>query len=108
MLAEQPDAGIKVFVIWERVLGTDWGAPSSVVLGLMRDRRAAQFWDPRRSLSHRLGEKDGDRKSIVWDWVALYPPGLRWDDAPPAPAFTGRPVEDVIGGLRDALWSARL
>ena len=40
-----------------------------------------------------MGEHD--RGSIVWDYIAIYPPGAGWEDAPPQPLYSGRPVTKV-------------
>ena len=95
-----------MWVVWERVIATDWSAPGTGVLALIPDPRAAQYWDAERVLSKRMGERPGERDSIVWDWVAVYAPGARWEDAPPKPVYSGRPVVDVEAELRNALRTA--
>jgi hypothetical protein len=113
-LRETHDSGLRVFVIWEPVLVTDWRAPSASSLGRVPDARVVQFWDPGRALSseiRRAAEADpsgvlGNRhlyKSIVWDFVGMYPQGVRWDGAFPAARFAGGPVVGVIDGFRRAL-----
>jgi hypothetical protein len=97
---------VQVFAVWERVIATDWFAPSESVLSRLPDARIRQHWDPDRWLSRRLGEKDGDRKSIVWDWVAVYKAGVRWGEVAPEPAYQGRPVVNVTEELRAALSAA--
>jgi hypothetical protein len=98
-----PEERLRVFVIWERVLASDWAPPANSVLARIPDPRAAQFWDRERTLSRSMGEKDGDRQSIVWDWVAVYKPGARWTAALPEPAFSGRPVADVAEKLTESV-----
>ena len=93
-----------MFVVWEPVLLTDWAAPSTAVLRRAADRRAQQYWDKGRLLSKAMGEKDDD--SIVWDSVAVYPPGARWQDAPPKPQFFDGPVVRVVPALRQAIQQA--
>jgi hypothetical protein len=92
---------IRVFVVWEPVLPTDIGAPSTATLKRISDRRASQYWDRGRLLSHLLGEHD--RNSIVWDTIAIYKPGQVWQKTPPEPAFQDNPVTKVIGRARQAL-----
>jgi hypothetical protein len=48
-----------------------------------------------------LGEKD--RKSIVWDNIAIYEAGKLWTTAPPAPAFSGRTIVSSIDQARQEL-----
>ena len=38
---------VRVLVIWEPILATDWKAPSHSTLARIPDRRARQFWDPK-------------------------------------------------------------
>lgn len=96
---------IRVFAVWEPVLPTDWGAPSTAALGRLSDLRAVQFWDKGRLLSRAMGEHDKD--SIVWDQILVYAPGEVWDRVPPPkPLWEGGPVLDVIKPARAALGSA--
>jgi len=92
---------IRVFVVWEPVLPTDWGAPATAALRRIDDRRAIQYWDKGRLLSHALGEHD--RKSVVWDHIIVYERGVIWKQGPPEPLYGGGVVLDVIGPARAAL-----
>lgn len=78
---------MRVFVIWEPVLPTDWSAPSPSALNRVSDTRASQFWDKGRLVSHSLGEHD--HHSVVWDYIAVYPPGAVWEDGPPEALYHG-------------------
>ena len=92
---------VRVFVIWEPVLPTDFVAPSTAALARIPDARAAQYWDRKRALSHLLGEHN--RSSVVWDYIAVYAPGTLWQDAPPKPIYSDSPVRDVISGAKDSI-----
>jgi len=65
------------------------------------DPRVAQYWDRKRALSHLLGEHN--HATIVWDRIAVYSPGVLWQDAPPNPVYSNQPVRDVIRGAKDAI-----
>jgi hypothetical protein len=104
VLEKQRDQGIRVFVVWEPVLPTDWAAPSTATLARARDNRVQQYWDKGRLLSKAMGEKD--KYSIVWDHVAVYAPGTLWSDTPPAPLYQDGPVVRVVSGLTQALQRA--
>ena len=93
-------ANVRVFVVWEPVLTTDFAAPSTATLARISDVRASQYWDRNRVLSHLLGERD--RSTVVWDSIAVYAPGPLWQDTPPKPVYSSGPVRDVIGGAKDA------
>lgn len=94
-------ATVKVFVVWEPVLATDFTAPSTATLARVSDLRAAQFWDHERLLSHLLGEHD--RSTVVWDYIAVFAPGTTWKDTPPTPIYSDRPVVRATGGANDAI-----
>ena len=85
-------------------MAIDFLAPSTATLNRIRDFRATQWWDPGRLLSRAMGERD--EKSIVWDQVAVYPAGVRWGQAPPAPLYSGRPVVEAIDAARKAIVNA--
>ncbi len=90
VLRQHPSRNLRVFVVWEPVLDTDWGTPAQALTGNLADARAAHFWDRHRRLSALYGgvpgldalatlEKVGFRmKDVVWDTALLYPPGVRW------------------------------
>ena len=92
---------VRVFVIWEPVLPTDWSSPSTSALRRVSDLRAVQFWDKGRLISNSMGEHD--RHSIVWDHIAIYTAGEVWGDAPPEPIYDGGPVVRVTEPARAAL-----
>lgn len=93
-----------MFVVWERVIPTDWAAPTSLVLSRLADPRVSQYWDRQRLVSQQLGERKGESETIVWDWIAIYPPGVQWyDGRPPEPVYQGRPVVSVADEFRQRL-----
>jgi hypothetical protein len=100
-LQELDGRPVHVFVVWEPVLITDRLAPSTSTLKRITDIRAVQFWDKERLISHSMGEHD--HRSIVWDYIAVYPPGAIWKDRPPGALFDGRPVVRVADRARAAL-----
>jgi hypothetical protein len=92
---------IRVFVVWEPVLVTDWTRPSTATLKRIYDSRASQYWDKDRLISGFLGGKGG--RSVVWDYVAVYAPGTVWRGQPPQPAYQGGPVVRVTDSVKAAL-----
>lgn len=80
---------------------TDWSSPSTTALGRIFDSRATQFWDKGRLISHSMGGRD--RRSVVWDYVAVNAPGAVWEDVPPESLYHGGPVVRVIEPARAAL-----
>ena len=98
VLEQVHDSDLRAFIVWEPVLPTDWAAPSTSTLSRVRDPRAIQFWDRGRLLSKALGGPERFPRSdpvnriqfnmhdVIWDFVAIYPPGTD------RPSFTGAPV----------------
>jgi hypothetical protein len=112
VLREKGAANVRVFVVWEPVLDTDWGRPSPSLTGYVTDRRAIHFWDHDRKLSAwyggpaRLDALAGERKiafrmqDVLWDAALVYPPGARWGS--PARLLVA-PVVKYRGELAEAL-----
>jgi hypothetical protein len=104
LLTEMPSKPVRAFIVWEPVLATDVGPPTTSVLSRVSDSRAEQWWDRDRLLSDRVltGAREGlpafavfsGDQELVWDLVALYPPGTKWRNAIPAPAYCGNPLAD--------------
>lgn len=114
-MASRPDAGVRLFVVWEPILATDLAPPLSWVLRRIPDVRTRQFWDPNHVLSDRM-KKDArppqpapdccERSGHLWDLAAVYPAGATWTDRIPlATVFTG-PVVDLTEPLTAALRGA--
>ena len=93
---------VRAFVVWEPVLSTDWGAPSTAALSRIPDGRVAQYWDKDRLVSKSLGEHD--KKSIVWDHIAVYAPGATWHQK--IALFADGPVIKVLEPAREAIAKA--
>jgi hypothetical protein len=106
-----------VIVVWEPVTPSDHGValPPTSVLVKVPDPRAAQFWDDDRALSKRMiadlprdtlasvAQIESTGTAIVWDCVAVFRPGSRWDERFPVPDWAGRPVYRVEDALRRRL-----
>lgn len=109
--AQQP---VRVLVVWQSILATDWASPGAATLSRVHDARARQFWDKDNLVPRQIGERiRGDsnhpepdccwENDVPWDMVMLYPPGAKWDDAPPAAVFIDGPVYRVKAQLEMAL-----
>ena len=116
LLRRSQDPSLRVFVVWEPVIWSDLAPPLTMVLGRVSDQRAAQLWDRGRLVSADMlkairteaGKSHSDRPdgdTIVWDCVAIYPPGARWDATLPPPDFIDCPVVAVIDEVRRRLSS---
>lgn len=88
------------------MLPTDWATPSTSTLSRIHDARALQFWDRKRVLSKTLGGPanfvrsapvnriEFEMSDVIWDFVAIYPPGSD------RPSYTGAPVVQVIDDVQ--------
>ena len=103
------DAPVRVLVVWEPVVWTDAFRPKAGTLTrTITDARAAHYWDPGKSLSEHILESPWTRKyavrggpeGVVWDWIACYPPGVRWESDFPEPAVQDFPIIDGIDRVR--------
>ena len=103
------DAPVRVLVVWEPVVWTDAFRPKAARLTrTITDARAAHYWDPGKSLSKDVLESPWTRKyavrggppGVVWDWIACYPPGVRWGSDFPEPAVQDFPIIDGIDRVR--------
>ena len=110
ILRRHPENKVRVMAIWEPMLPTDWNKPTTGVLHRLSDRRAIQWWDKQHVIAGLLkaSTRNGNpgcckRNEILWDVIAVYPPGVKWTDSLPAPAFFAGPV--VRGALN---WEAQL
>ena len=90
MLRLENRANVRVFVVWEPVLATDWLRPGAAQTSFVQDRRATHFWDHDRRLSAIYSsfnslaatQKRGFRmKDVIWDAALVYPPGAKWGSA---------------------------
>lgn len=109
-----PNAKVKVFVIWEPIIFSDFAVPTDSVLRHVADSRAAQYYDRDHLVSKALqaqmlahgvtGQKYFVKDEYVWDAMAVYAPGVRWESgAGPKPDFVGAPVVDASARLADYL-----
>ena len=106
---------MRVFIVWQPILPTDFGAPTTSVLSRASDRRVQQYWDRDHVLAKQMAadarapqpeQECCVRSGILWDLVAVYPKGARWDDRmPPATIFNG-PVVDITEAIEAALDTA--
>lgn len=98
ILKEHPDGNVRVFAIWEPILPTDWNRPTTSVLSKLSDLRAAQFWDKQHLMASLVKQSASrqpgccKRRGVLWDIIAVYPPGARWTNSLPEPEFFAGPV----------------
>jgi len=104
---------VRVLVVWQPILATDWRSPSGSTLARIPDGRVRQFWDPKHVVAGALNEivKQKPRqpepscciqKGFYWDDAILYTPHAHWKNEPTSVFWNG-PVVRIIPGLEKAL-----
>ena len=105
---------VRVFVVWEPMLPTDWYRPTRPTLKRVSDARAAQFCDKGHliaaQLKRQLQQFHGndprccEDRGHLWDMAAVYPPGVKWGER--APAFDDGPVYRIAPTLEQRMASS--
>lgn len=116
MLSRVQSQQLRVFIVWEPVIVSDLGPPTSSVLARVSDPRAVQFWDESRALSKSMvatrentwlvpeGESAPSPGMIIWDFVAVFPPKKAWRSHE-APTSHCDPVVECIEKIRTEVLS---
>ena len=102
---------VRVLVVWEPMLPTDWYQPTRPTLKRVSDLRAEQFWDKSHliatQLKQQLKQFHGNNPRCcenggnLWDMAAVYPRGVKWAEA--APAFDDGPVYRIAPTLEQRM-----
>ena len=99
---------VRVLVVWEPMLPTDWSSPSGMVQSRVSDPRFVQFWDKDHLVAKELKQQFPSsrrlccqRNGLLWDVAAVYPLGVEWESA--TPKFFGGAVLDVADDVRQHL-----
>jgi hypothetical protein len=111
VLANHPRSEIKVFVVWQPILPTDWMRPNTAVLHRLDDVRVRQFWNADRAVGQVFRRSFERRESqpsccyhgdVWWDMVAVFPRGAEWTETLPEPLLLEGTVGDAAPAF-DAL-----
>jgi hypothetical protein len=98
VLKQNRETRVRVLVVWESMLPTDWARPSGMVQSRISDLRVSQFWDKDhviakamdKQLSPSLQPSCCRRNGVLWDLAAFYPAEMQWANA--EPQFIDGPV----------------
>lgn len=108
------NAGLQVLVVWEPILPTDWGRPTTSVLARIHKAGVTQFWEHDHLVAREIfreltSDPAGPKlrcctsRGNLWDLAAIYPKGALWRETPPEPVFADGPVAHVQPGLQNEL-----
>ena len=102
-------------MVWQPILPTDFGAPTTSVLSRASDRRVQQYWDRDHVLAKQMAadarapqpeQECCVRSGILWDLAAVYQKGARWDERMPLATIFNGPVVDITDAIEAALDTA--
>jgi hypothetical protein len=97
VLAADPAAPLKVYVVWFDMLpGDDRSRLDTKVLS---DPRVTNYWDAQKVVGNWYSHQVTHRRGTTWDAFFLYGPQARWTGAPGPVITSGGPVI----GARDKL-----
>lgn len=115
-MARHADRKVRVLVVWEPILATDWRSPSGSTLGRIPDGRVRQFWDPKHLVATAVSEVAKRKqqrepsccvqKGFDWDEAILYAAHTNWGEEPISSFWDG-PVYRIIPGLEAAFSEQR-
>lgn len=110
------DPKVRVLVVWEPELITDWAPPTTAVLSRLHEAGVLQFWDRGHLVAHEishelLADPAGPKPECcglhknLWDFAGVYPESAAWNAAPPQAVFANGPVAYVQNRLSKELTS---
>jgi hypothetical protein len=106
-----PDSSLHAYVAWVPILPGDSDRAAEESRTLVQDGRATHFWDEQRVLPQSFARVLGlPQDCPAWDVYLAYPPGVRWENEPPLPAFWHHQLGDTIDApkLDGAAFAAQL
>lgn len=110
VLKRHPESNVRVFVIWEPILPTDWNKPTTHVLQRLNDARVTQVWD-KNHLIAGLMQNGAEGQTprccrhggVLWDVIASYPSGAQWEGSLPRPELLNGTVVRAVPELEAKL-----
>ena len=105
VLDENPDADLRVYVVWADVIIND-NRPS-VDPSVIPDPRALHYWDREDEVGTWLAQQDRFWKLLrgpnAWDIYYIFGPDAAWDEAPGPLLDSGYPLVQKTEGLKETL-----
>lgn len=83
------DDRLRMFAVWGPMQKKETAADAKAASVFLTDPRVTQFWTDDNVLANAYKAPLGlaEDPEPAWDTYMLFPPGVRWGDAPPAPAY---------------------
>ena len=86
-LEEHPKAKVRVFLLWSPFMGFDTQVTARRSTRYLTDSRVTHLWDVWRFGSRSLAMLFDIPLLEAWDLYAAFPPGVKWEEETPQPAF---------------------
>lgn len=114
---ETIDGPVTIIGVWEPIFETD-PAPTPKLFGNIKDARVHQVWDPDHIMSDEMRASEVAHPGsppqartrtnnvdtgIMYDTVAIYRPGTRWETTLPAPDYLEVGLEAILPQIRDQI-----
>lgn len=106
-MKQVPADKLRIFIVWEPILPSDWQRPTHPVLSRVSDLRASQYWDKDHLIAKRIRQylppdepNCCEHNGILWDLVALYPKQAPLNTRP---SFIAGPVVRAVDRARKQL-----
>jgi hypothetical protein len=109
LLEKTRSVPIRVFVVWEPILATDWSRPSGAVQSRISDPRTIQYWDHDHLVAGELHRQLSSEPSccqrggVLWDVAVIYGKQAQWGNS--SPVFADGPVVKAASDLERRLAS---
>jgi len=110
LLEQAHSLPIRVLVVWEPMLPTDWSRPSGMVQSRISDTSVVQYWDDDHLVAGELRRQLSSepsccqRNGILWDLAVLYAKQAQWGNS--SPVLADGPVVDATRLLEEKLASS--
>lgn len=116
-MLEKLPASVAVFAVWEPVMKDD-PPPTSRMLGNLKDPRVHQLWDPSHIMSGEMRAAElahqgspsqartrtnADPDGVMYDTLAVFAPGARWETTLPVADYLEVGLEAKLDELRQQL-----
>jgi hypothetical protein len=83
------DDRLRMFAVWGPMQKKETAADAKAASVFLTDSRVTQFWTDDNVLANAWKAPLGlaEDPEPAWDTYMLFPPGVRWGDAPPVPSY---------------------
>jgi hypothetical protein len=81
------DERLRVYLVWGPMQHKETAADAEQATATLSDPRATHFWTDDEGLARAFQGPLAITGEPAWDTYMIFPPGARWEDGPPTPAF---------------------